>query len=91
MALNKQINLESGHSIQYHRISQVSTIPKIEENLHLHIITVESYKDEQSRLDGKKPARVISVKEQSSELDKSIADLYAHLKSQPEFDGSSDI
>lgn len=55
MAINKEIENDYGVIFSYHKIKEVQILSAIEGRAAQIIITTESYKDKQARIDGKRP------------------------------------
>lgn len=86
MALQKSIEQENGYTASYHRICSVSYLPKKVCNF-----IVESYKDAQARLDGKKPMKSTACSVYQIDNEEPLLEqLYDHVKELPAFEGSED-
>ena len=88
MALNKDVELDSGVTASYHRITNICH--RLDGNM---VVTIESYKDKDARDALKRilSSQIILISKDNIDLTNALlSQLYDQLKSTPQFSGALD-
>ena len=95
MALKQEIELKNGVIVNYHRVTSLNIITNVQNMIELSCYTSEAKRrEEQEAFENSKTSDVfVHTTIISAPYDQSmtIENVYAYLKTLPEFEGSEDI